>query len=138
MGVAVPLNVGIIKNEVKAMQHITRIIVLSVLSALSVYAQHHEPSVRDPAGNVDLGEIHFPTSGPAQAQGHFVRGVLLLHSFEYERARRAFIEARTAAPDFAMAYWGEAMTYDHPIWPENNKTGALAALARLGQTPSDR
>ena len=31
-----------------------------------------------------------------------------------------------------MAYWGEALTYDHPIWGEHDSTAAHAALARLG------
>ena len=109
-----------------------------VLSAFMVQAQHHEPSAGKTSGAVDLGEINFPTSGPADAQKHFIEGVLLLHSFEYERSRRAFAEAARVAPSFALAYWGEAMTYDHPIWAENDKPGALAVLARLGLTRADR
>src|SRR5687767_8369909 len=57
-----------------------------------------------------LGRIDFPNSGPAAAQPAFERGVLLLHSFEYVDAAEAFREAQTLAPDFALAYWGEAMT----------------------------
>jgi len=30
------------------------------------------------------------------------------------------------------------MTYDHPIWPEYDRPGAVAALARLGATPDAR
>ena len=36
-----------------------------------------------------------------------------MHSFEYEDAREAFVEAQKADPGFAMAYWGEAMTFNH-------------------------
>ena len=57
-----------------------------------------------------LGRIAFPTSGPPEAQKYFIRGVLLLHSFEYRPAREEFLTAQKTAPDFAMAYWGEAMT----------------------------
>ena len=32
-----------------------------------------------------LGSIDFPVSGTPEAQAHFLRGVLLLHNFEYER-----------------------------------------------------
>ncbi len=100
--------------------------------------QHHEQSTNQSSGTVDLGEISFPTSGPAEAQKHFIKGVLLLHSFEYGRARAAFLEASGIAPEFALSYWGEAMTYDHPIWPENDRPGALSALAKLGATPAER
>ncbi len=111
---------------------------LILLLAAAVSGQHHEQSTKQSNTAVDLGEISFPTSGPAEAQKHFIRGVLLLHSFEYARARSSFAEASRTAPDFAMAYWGEAMTYDHPIWPENDRAGALAALAKLGATPAER
>ncbi len=101
------------------------------------HAQHHDQTAKQPT-TVDLGEISFPTSGPAEAQKHFIRGVLLLHSFEYASARSAFADAIRTAPDFGMAYWGEAMTYDHRIWGEQDRTAALASLARLGATPTER
>src|SRR5215213_7055117 len=103
-----------------------------------VEAQHHDAAPVSASGPVDLGKIDFPTSGPAEAQKHFVEGVLLLHSFEYARARRAFVEASRIAPDFAMAYWGEAMTYDHPIWAEFDRGSATAVLARLAPTGVQR
>jgi hypothetical protein len=107
-------------------------------AAISAAAQHHPPSTGATSGPAPLGEISFPTSGPAEAQKHFIEGVLLLHSFEYPRARRAFLEAQRLAPSFAMAYWGEAMTFDHPIWAEHDRPAALAALAKLGATPAER
>ncbi|HEX9700018.1 MAG TPA: tetratricopeptide repeat protein [Acidobacteriota bacterium] len=85
-----------------------------------------------------LGTIEFPTSGSAEAQPHFIRGVLLLHSFEYEDAATAFREAQRLDPDFALAYWGEAMTYNHPLWAQQDRDAALEALARLAPTPEAR
>src|SRR5687768_12683793 len=85
-----------------------------------------------------LGTITFPTSGPAEAQASFIRGVLFLHSFEYESAAAAFRDAQRAAPSFAMAYWGEAMTYTHPVWNEQDAMKAREALSRLGPTPEAR
>jgi len=90
------------------------------------------------AGVEGLGRIDFPNSGPRAAQAAFVRGVLLLHSFEYKDAAEAFREAQAVAPDFALAYWGEALTNCHPIWQEENREAAQAVLARLGATPAER
>ncbi len=103
-------------------------------------AQHHDmsPANQKPAADENLGEISFPTSGPAEAQKHFLRGVLLLHSFEYSRAKTAFAEASRIAPGFAMAYWGEAMTHNHPIWAEQDRDAALAVLKRLAPTSGER
>ena len=78
-----------------------------------------------------LGSIDFPNSGSSEAQEAFIRGVLLLHSFEYEDAREAFQEARETDADFAMAYWGEAMTYNHPLWRWQDRDAALAILDKI-------
>jgi tetratricopeptide (TPR) repeat protein len=85
-----------------------------------------------------LGRISFPTSGAATAQPAFLRGVLLLHSFEYDDAIDAFRQAQQADPGFAMAYWGEAMAYNQPLWLNENLDKARAALARLAPTAATR
>jgi hypothetical protein len=85
-----------------------------------------------------LGRIVFPTSGPPAAKQRFLRGVQFLHSFEYLDARAEFQAARKLAPDFAMAAWGEAMTYNEPIWFARNDVAARAALTSLAPTPAAR
>jgi tetratricopeptide (TPR) repeat protein len=86
-----------------------------------------------------LGRIAFPTSGPAEAQKHFIRGVLFLHSFEYRQAREEFLSTQKVAPAFAMAYWGEAMTYNEPVWFAQDVNSARAALKRLpANAPTER
>ncbi len=90
------------------------------------------------ATSQDLGTIDFPTSGAAAAQPLFIKGVLLMHSFEYDDAREAFVAAQKADPAFAMAYWGEAMTFNHPVWQRTSPDLARAALNKLAPTPDAR
>jgi len=85
-----------------------------------------------------LGSIDFPNSGARAAQPAFVRGVLLLHSFEFDDAKEAFVEAQKLDPGFAMAYWGEAMTHNHPLWNQTAPDLAKAALAKLAPTLEGR
>jgi tetratricopeptide (TPR) repeat protein len=68
------------------------------------------------------------------AQPPFVRGVLLLHSFEYDDAIAAFREAQRIDFGFAMAYWGEALAYNQPLWYNENLEKARDVLARLAAT----
>ena len=85
-----------------------------------------------------LGRVDFQAAGTPDAQARFRTGVLLLHNFEYEDAALAFRAARQADPDMALAYWGEAMTYNHPIWMEQDLEAARGVLAALGSTPDAR
>ena len=86
-----------------------------------------------------LGRLSFPTSTRSTAaQTAFVRGMLLLHVFEYPSARDAFVEAQKLDPNFALAYWGEAMCATHPVWNQQDMAAGRAALAKLGATPEAR
>src|SRR5438876_1118077 len=82
--------------------------------------------------------VSFPTSGTAAAQPYFLRGVAGLHTFEYEDANEAFRLAQRVDPGFAMAYWGEAMTYNQTLWRNEDVAAARQALARLGSIPAAR
>jgi tetratricopeptide (TPR) repeat protein len=92
-----------------------------------------------------LGTVDLPTSCNATAQELISRGAALLHSFGYEEARLAFNGAAKADPACAMAYWGVARTWYHPIWappsPDELKAGAAAldrALAIDAKTSRER
>ncbi|THD65707.1 hypothetical protein E7Z59_14045 [Robertkochia marina] len=79
-----------------------------------------------------LGVVHLEVSGNEKAREHFKKGLLLLHSFEYTDAREAFHKAISADPDMGMAYWGEAMTYNHSIWFEQDFEKAVESLEKMG------
>jgi len=84
------------------------------------------------------GHVTFANSGSPAAQKNFLEGLALLHDFEYPAAADAFRRAQTTDPDFAMAYWGEAMTFNHPVWMQQDLNAGRAALNKLGPTSSKR
>ncbi|HEX6808767.1 MAG TPA: hypothetical protein VF118_12320, partial [Gemmatimonadaceae bacterium] len=85
-----------------------------------------------------FGIVSFANSGAPTAQPAFLRGLALLHDFQYPEAAAAFRAAQKVDPGFAMAYWGEAMTYNHGVWREQDSVAARAVLARLGATAAER
>jgi tetratricopeptide (TPR) repeat protein len=86
----------------------------------------------------ELGSVRFESSGAAEAQEAFQQGVAALHSFFYGEAARQFREAQEADPGFALAYWGEALTHNHPLWREQDREAARAVLERLAPTAAER
>lgn len=85
-----------------------------------------------------LGTLSFPTSGSSAAHAHFITGVLFMHSFEYPSALKEFRDAERLEPGYAMAYWGEAMAYTHPVWNQQTADSGRAVLRRLAATPAAR
>jgi tetratricopeptide (TPR) repeat protein len=86
----------------------------------------------------ELGTITFPTSGAAAAQESFLTGVKALHSFQFDEAAEAFRKARQTDTGFAMAYWGEAMSHNHPLWAQQDLEAATKVLSLLDPTPAGR
>ncbi|MEO8161239.1 MAG: hypothetical protein ABI588_07450 [Arenimonas sp.] len=108
------------------------------LCCFAALAQAHEPSTQSSPPPA-LGHIVFPTSThSAKAQDAFIEGMLLLHVFEYPSAAKAFQRAEQLDPEFAMAYVGEALSYTHPVWNQQDLAAGRAALARLASTPAAR
>ncbi|HEY2856020.1 MAG TPA: hypothetical protein VGJ18_24485, partial [Gemmatimonadaceae bacterium] len=93
---------------------------------------------RGGAQSGQFGEVAFASSGAPAAQPAFQRGIALLHNFQYDEAANAFREAQRVDPGFAMAYWGEAMTYNHGVWREQDSVTARAVLARASALPNVR
>src|ERR1700690_1811021 len=86
----------------------------------------------------ELGSINFSTSGAAAAQPKFIEGVKDLHSFEFDEAADAFHKAQQLDPNFALTYWGEALSYNHPLWAQLDLPAARKALERLAPTLEGR
>ena len=92
-----------------------------------------------------LGTVHFETSCSAVVNAAFTRAVALLHSFGYEEARHVFEDVAARDERCAMAHWGIAMTWWHPLWAPPTKAeltsgqqAATKAKAIGGRTPRER
>src|SRR5688572_4602947 len=86
----------------------------------------------------NVGNLAFPTSAKPEAQRHFLRGVAILHSFGWKQAIAEFQLAQKAQPDFALAYWGESLCYNHPLNSQMDFKEPRAVLARLGPDRASR
>jgi len=88
-----------------------------------------------------VGSLEFPTSTESsEAQSHFLRGVAILHSFGWKQAIEQFQAAQNLDSDFVLAYWGETLCYNHPLFggPTPDEDNPRKVLARLGSTRAAR
>ena len=100
--------------------------------ASSFLALNHVKSATapEPGDLRGIGKVTFPITCAPDVQSDFARGLALLHSFFYEEARRVFTSVAERDPKCAMAQWGIAMTWWHPIWtpptPDEMRAGKAA------------
>ncbi len=118
---------------------------LPILIALPLIAAA-APAAQDHSHHTDaLGTVHFEISCSPEVAASFTRAVALLHSFGYEESRRAFEDVASRDRRCAMAHWGIAMTWWHPLWApptdaELTSGGKAATTAKSigGGTPRER
>lgn len=87
-----------------------------------------------------VGHVHMDTSCSPSVSADFDRSLALLHNFWYERALESFNKVIKTDPQCAMAYWGAAMTYNHPFWdgPTKDDLSAAWALVQKGMQATNK
>jgi len=121
------------------------VLVVTLASGLLAVRNVKSATGPEPGDLRAAGKVEFPISCASSVQSEFSRGVALLHSFFYEEARRVFTSLAERDPKCAMAQWGIAMTWWHPIWtpptPNEMSAGKAAiekAMAMKGVTDRER
>ncbi len=102
-----------------------------IVPALLMAAPRAAEAGREVGDLGKVGAVSFPTSCDPSVQGEFERALALLHSFFYEEARRVFTDVAEKDAGCAMAQWGIAMTYYHPLWTEPDSAEFAAGLAAI-------
>lgn len=77
------------------------------------------------SGGASLGSVAFPVNCSEPAAESMRLGLALFHNMTYEVAESAFATAAEQDADCVLAYWGMAMTYFHPLWPDVPSEEAL-------------
>ncbi len=94
------------------------VILVLAITALFVASADGQPTGQDHSSGASeegLGRAHMDTSCAPTVAAEFNRALALLHNFWYARAFERFDQIARNDPECAMAYWGEAMTYNHPF-----------------------
>jgi hypothetical protein len=111
---------------------------LCTTTAIAQEQHEHQPEDITP----EIGRVSFAISCSPTARRRFNRAVAWLHSFEYDRAEKEFAGVTETDAGCAMAYWGLAMSYYHPLWappgPADLKKGAAAAEKARSMTGNTR
>src|SRR5213082_2800037 len=106
---------------------------LAALATTLALRHVHATTAPEPGDLRGVGKVEFPISCAPHLQSDFSRGVALLHSFFYEEARHVFTSVAERDPKCAMAQWGIAMTWWHPIWTPPNPDEMSAGKTAIGK-----
>src|SRR5215472_3780040 len=113
---------------------------LLATSALAVAISTQEKQYQHPSSESDegFGRVHMDISCAPRVAAEFDRAVALLHNFWYVRALERFNQVLKDDSQCAVAYWGAAMTYNHPFWdpPSLADEAAAWALVQRGLSAS--
>ena len=103
---------------------------LLIVFSLSVpgVAQEAEEHGHSHSGSEEgLGRVHMDISCAPAVGAKFDRALALLHNFWYRRALEGFQQVSNIDQECAIAYWGAAMTYNHPFWDAPSPADETAA-----------
>jgi len=119
---------------------LARFLLLAVCAlALAISAQGKQNQYPSSGSEEGFGRVHMDISCAPTVAAQFDRALALLHNFWYARALERFNQVLKQDPECAMAYWGAAMTYNHPFWdpPSQDDEAAGWALVEKGLSASE-
>jgi hypothetical protein len=105
------------------------LLVLFFLASAGVTQGTQEHSRSDAMAGEEVGHVHMDTTCSPAVAADFDRALALLHNFWYARALEGFQRVSNEDPECAIAYWGAAMTYNHPFWDPPSQTDETVAWA---------
>ena len=93
---------------------------------------------------VSCGTVQFEDGCGNQKLDSFIAyGLALVHHMTFDEAETVFDEVRAADPDCFWGHWGKALTYIHPLWPdepneERMKSGLQLTTQALSLATKER
>jgi hypothetical protein len=106
-------------------------VLLSLALPLTVFFAATNDSRTAPSEQ--LGHVDFPNSCNPETQPALLKGVALLHSFQYQESESAFKAATDLDTNCAMAHWGAAMALYHQLWDFPGKRTLKEGLESVEQ-----
>src|SRR5215470_14235903 len=121
------------------MKPLSFLILATAALSVAILAKTSQHAHVSPGQEEGFGRVHMDISCAATVAADFDRGLALLHNFWYVRALERFNQVLKSDPECAMAYWGAAMTYNHPFWDPPSQADETAAwtLVQKGFSASE-
>ena len=117
------------------MKYLT-ILLVAVLVACSQKVQDNRLSLD--RTQVMCGTVQFANACSPTVDSLLALGIALYHHMTFEEARDNFQRAIDEEPGCMWGYWGKAMTYIHPIWPDVPTSQMLTDGLQLSKLAATR
>jgi tetratricopeptide (TPR) repeat protein len=83
------------------------------------------------------GSVQFDEGYGTETDSLISYGVALLHHMTYEDAEKIFDRVIETSPECFWGYWGKAMTFIHPLWPDQPDRDLLMSGQELAGKAMD-
>lgn len=121
--------------KIKIMLRSTSLLLLLSI-ALVFSCKTNKETVVEQDNHLGVLEHNFTINEAAKSD--FEKGLLLIHSFEYDDALTSFQAAKEKDSTEIMSYWGEAMSHYKALWGLQDKRAGYAVLEQIGLTKEER
>ncbi len=82
---------------------------------------------------IKCGTVQFSEGCTEELDSFIAYGIALVHHMTYDEAEKVFDDVITADPDCFWGHWGKALTYIHPLWPDEPTEEKLKAGLSLSE-----
>ena len=82
---------------------------------------------------IKCGTVQFSDGCGEKLDSFIAYGLALVHHMTYEDAEKVFDQVIASNPDCFWGHWGKALTYIHPLWPDEPSEKQMQAGLELTQ-----
>ncbi|MBK8501106.1 MAG: hypothetical protein IPL46_02270 [Saprospiraceae bacterium] len=115
------------------MKKISLLLSVICLSLISCQLSQNEISLTTITPREMCGTVQFSDGCGESLDSSIAYGIALIHHMTFEEAEVIFDKVRSEDPDCFWGYWGKALSFIHPLWPDQPSAEQLELGFKLSQ-----
>ncbi len=115
------------------MKNIALLLPVLCLSLITCQTSRNEISLSTITPREMCGTVQFSDGCGESLDSSIAYGIALIHHMTFEEAEVIFDKVRSEDPDCFWGHWGKALSFIHPLWPDQPSAEQLEQGFQLSQ-----